>query len=177
MKTKNLIEVTKPEGMVIDILSYVGEFGDNNPNKGMYSKEEVETVVNDIIHQYINSDILIDDSNIFSNADYAFDLMTEYDELNYLKEELTNRIYEGLNDLYNPYPDKLWTVRKGLNLKDDDDKSELLCDIENEYLNYIIEESGAFNEEMGDEEGAVEWSVKDVIDQIYTKIIEALHIQ
>lgn len=173
---KNMIEVVKPENLVIDLLSYVGKFGENNPNKGIYTKKEVETVVSNVINQYLECDLFVDDSNPFTSASFAYELMEEYDNLDNLSYELSNRIYEGLNDLYNPFPERLWTIRKGLNLKDNDDEDELLCDIENEYTDYIIEESGTFDEESGDE-GLVVWSVKDVISQIYTRTIEALHIK
>lgn len=94
-----------------------------------------------------------------------------------LKQELSTRIFDGLNDEYNPYPDMPEKARKGLDLKDANDMDELLMDIENEYVDFIIDESGTFDEEMGDDEGYVTVCVKDVIISIFNKSVEALQLK
>lgn len=167
------MKTLKNENVMIDLLSYVGKFGNNNPNKGIYSKQEVECVVNDIVEEFINWDY-----NLDGDAERTFDLMLMNDaDLKGLRQELSTRIYNGLNDIYNPYPDMPEKVRKGLDLKDDDDIEELLMDIEKEYVNFIVEESGTFNKEMGDGEGYVAWCVKDVITMILNQSIEVLYLR
>lgn len=159
--------------VMIDLLSYVGKFGNNNPNKGIYSKQEIECIVDDITKNAIDWDYDLD-----KDSERALDLMLEADvDLENLKQELSTRIYDGLNDKYNPYPDMPEKVRKGLDLKDDDDIIELLMDIENEYVDFIVEESGTFDEERGDDEGYVGWCVKDVITIIFNKTIEAFYVK
>lgn len=159
--------------VMIDLLSHVGKFGNNNPNKGIYSKQEIECIVNDITKNAIDWDYDLD-----KDSERALDLMLQADvDLENLKQELSTRIFDGLNDKYNPYPHMPEKVRKGLDLKDDDDIEELLMDIENEYVDFIVEESGTFDEERGDDEGYVTWCAKDVILTIFKKSVEALHIR
>lgn len=166
------------ETVVIDLLSYPT----SNPMKNMenvkynlYSIDEVKQVVDNIISNICDETIDIEDFDRFT-----FDLMSEYEGL---KNNLARRIYEALNDLYNPFPEFLHTRRIGLDMYED--SFDILCDLDTPFTEYIItyyaEAYGGVFEIASDEyievQDEIIHSVESVIYDVYLECLKALRIE
>lgn len=170
---KNKFEISKKENLNIDLFAYQGSHT-SSPHKGIYQKDEITAAVSNIIESgYIN----IDDFDV-----ECFEIMNSVDDYDNLKAELTNRIYEALNDIYNPYKDKAYTIRKGLDMRKD--SLDILMDIDTYYTqeifkNHRTELLGELLDEDMDEddiENEIVSRVVVVISDLYYKILDVLYI-
>lgn len=177
MKTENVTQVAE-----INLLSY----SKNNPLKNvenvkhnLYPKDEVKQIVCDIIDKVGDGSIPIEYFNYFT-----YDLMFDSDEFDEdLGNALSIRIYEALNDLYNPFPEYPSSRRIGLDMYED--SFDILCDLDTPFTQYIMTHyseayGGVFeidSEDYNEVEDEIIHSVESVIYDIYIECLKALKIE
>lgn len=166
----------------IDLLSYsTGNQLKNveNLKYNLYPKDEVKQTVCDIINKVGDGSIAIEYFNHFT-----YDLMIDYkcfDE--YLCNKLSIRIYEALNDLYNPFPEYPNARRIGLDMHKD--SFDILCDLDTPFTEYIMTHyaeayGGVFEIDSDDYievENEIIHAVESVIYDIYIECLKALKIE